>query len=110
MKIIYVCSQSRGAPPYSAYKIEYNLIKAAEYCAEVVRAGHIPIAPHLYFQPFLSDLKPGERAIALPMGKALLQICAEVWVFGKTISEGMQAEIALAEKLSIPVVYKSQEG
>ncbi len=39
----------------------------------------------------------------MEMGRELLTICDELWVFGDRISEGMAAEIELAEGLSLRV-------
>jgi hypothetical protein len=61
-----------------------------------VEAGYIPIAPHLLFPQFLNDADPNERQLGLFFGNVLMSMCAEVWVFGKTISRGMAAEIKRA--------------
>ena len=39
----------------------------------------------------------------------LMSKCAEVWVFGKYISPGMQAEIHHAARKNIPVRYFTEE-
>ena len=39
----------------------------------------------------------------MEMGLTLLHRCDELWVFGPCVSSGMQAEIAEAERLRIPV-------
>jgi len=108
--IIYVCSPYRGNPPYSAAQMAHNLTKVGDYCKSVVYAGHTPIAPHLYFAGFLDDIDPVDRTIGMEMGCELLRICDAVWVFGDTISEGMEMEIALAEIIGKPVEYKQQCG
>jgi len=104
--IVYVCSPYRGEPPYSEEQRKANLTKAATYCQEVTDAGHIPICPHLYFSSFLGDTSPRERIQGMNMGKDLLDICAEVWVFGERISDGMKNEIELAKIYNKPVVYR----
>ena len=60
--------------------------------------GNIPFAPHLLFPQFLDDSDPKERELGLFFGVALMSKCAEVWVFGETISAGMAKEIEKAEK------------
>lgn len=60
------------------------------------RPDIIPIAPHLLFPQFLDDNKPKERELGLFFGNAILSKCAEMWVFGDRISEGMEAEIKRA--------------
>nr|WP_288274189.1 DUF4406 domain-containing protein [uncultured Acidaminococcus sp.] len=39
------------------------------------------------------------------MGLALLSKCAELWVFGETISPGMELEIRQARKKGKPIKY-----
>lgn len=51
----------------------------------------------------------GNRDKALQMGLKLIEYCFEVWVCGDEISQGMQGEIAVAEKLNKPVMYVLQE-
>ncbi|XCH78307.1 MAG: DUF4406 domain-containing protein [Candidatus Dehalobacter alkaniphilus] len=107
MKLVYICSPCRG-------DYEKNIIKAQGYCREAISMGVIPIAPHVYFTQFLSDLYPEERKLGMTAGLELLKLCTEVWVYGMANpSEGMVAEIKLAEKLGIPVrdaveVYQTQ--
>lgn len=105
--IIYVCSPLRGTPPYTATKYRKNLEAAAEYCRAVADEGHIPIAPHLYFEKFLDDQNPDDRKKGMDMGNDLLRICKEVWVFSDNgISEGMTAEIKMADEMGKPIRYR----
>jgi hypothetical protein len=60
------------------------------------RTGIHPIAPHLLFPQFLDDTDPTERELGLFFGNALMSKCAEVWVFGSRILDGMAAEIRRA--------------
>lgn len=87
--IVYICS------PYAG-DIESNTAAARRYCRFAVEAGYIPIAPHLLFPQFLNDSDPKERELGLFFGNALLSKCAEMFVFGNRISEGMEAEIKRA--------------
>lgn len=105
--LIFVCSPFRGERPYTAAKYSRNLKNAAHYSKAVVKEGHIPITPHLYFEKFIDDHEPEERAKGLEMSLELLRHCDEVWVFdGNGTSEGMRGEIELASKLGKPVRYK----
>ncbi len=97
MKKVFICSPLRGDIPG-------NIKRAAGYCRMAVDKGYIPMAPHVYFTQFLDDTNPVERHVGMHMGLEWLHDCAEVWVFGAP-SEGMQAEIALAEELGRKVVY-----
>ena len=87
--IVYICS------PYAG-DVEGNTAAARRYSRFAVEAGYIPIAPHLLFPQFLDDNKPKERELGLFFGNAILSKCAEMWVFGDRISEGMEAEIKRA--------------
>lgn len=87
--IVYICS------PYAG-DVEHNVAAARRYSRFAVETGYIPIAPHLLFPQFLDDTNPKERELGLLFGNALLCKCAEMWVFGERISEGMDAEIRRA--------------
>ena len=67
--------------------------------------GALPLAAHVYFTQFLDDAVPAERESGLRMGLELLKLCDEVYVYGDVISEGMAAEIALAEEMGLPIFY-----
>lgn len=97
-KVIYVASPLRG-------DYEKNMEKARRYCKVVIDKGHIPYAPHLLFTQFMDDTIPEERKAGMAMGIEMLKKCDELWAFGKTISEGMAAEIELANNTGITVRY-----
>lgn len=88
--IIYICS------PYAG-DITANVTAAQRYSRFAVDKGYIPIAPHLLFPQFLNDADPKERELGLFFGNALMSKCSEIWVFGKLISAGMEAEIKRAK-------------
>lgn len=96
-RLIYICSPYRG-------DVENNVEAAREYCARVILnyPGVIPVAPHLYFPQFLNDDDSAERALGMESALALLESCAEVWVYGEP-TEGMKAEIDHAILQGIPV-------
>jgi hypothetical protein len=89
--IVFICS------PYAG-DIENNVKAAQKYCRFAVEMGYIPFAPHLLFPQFLNDTDPKERDLGLFFGIALMSKCAELWVFGETVSAGMAKEIEKAEK------------
>lgn len=98
-KLVYICS------PYATGDVQENVEKAKEYCKLALKEGFIPVAPHLLYPQFLRDEDPAEREQGLSCGLALLDVCAEVWVFGDPgRSEGMRREIEYARKLNIPVL------
>lgn len=88
--IVYICS------PYAG-DTNSNVAAAQKYSRHAVDVGYIPIAPHLLFPQFLNDDNPKERELGLLFGNALMSKCSEVWVFGSTISAGMEAEIKRAK-------------
>lgn len=101
MKLVYIAS------PYAG-DIEYNTRKAIEYCRYAAERGVIPLAPHLLFPRFLSELNPEERELGIRMGLTLIAKCSELWVFGDRITTGMRREIVEAERLGMPVKYVSE--
>lgn len=96
MKRIYICH------PYGA-----DPAKNASICVALARIvvdeGHQPIAPQIYLSQLLND--ETERELALKLGLDLVTFCDEVRVYGDVISSGMEGEINLAKRFSIPVVY-----
>jgi hypothetical protein len=93
----FVCSPLRG-------DAAANMERARGYCRQVYEAGYIPICPHIYFTQFLRDAVPEERAAGMEMGAALLKQCRALVVCGGEITEGMAAEIRLAERFRVPVL------
>ena len=87
--IVYICS------PYSG-DVDANTAAARRYSRFAVEQGYIPIAPHLLFPQFLDDDNPKERQLGLFFGNAIMGKCSEVWVFGDTITSGMEEEIERA--------------
>ena len=96
-RLVYICSPYRG-------NIEQNVENARAYSlkAMIEHPDVLPIAPHLLFTQYLDDEDPEQRRMGLSAGLDLLSICDELWVYGVP-SEGMAAEIRLAEELSIPI-------
>ena len=98
MKAVYVCSPLKG-------DIETNVRRANGYCRFVAKQGVIPLAPHVMFLGFLDDTIQAEREMGMALGLEILKVCSELWVFGEKISEGMQAEIKVAEIMGVPIQY-----
>lgn len=103
MKFVYICSPLRG-------DIETNVRRAFGYCRFAAKLGVLPFAPHAMFSGFLDDDIPEERQTGMALGLELLKRSDELWVFGEKISEGMDAEIKVAEELSIPIQYFDDRG
>ena len=98
---VYICS------PYSG-DIKTNTAKTREYCRFAVDEGQVPVAPHLMFPQFMDEEK--ERELALQMDLVLLEKCDELWVFGKTMTSGMRAEIAYAKNKKMTIRYFVDAG
>ena len=104
MKKVYICSRYRADETRT---VEENVQRALEACRKAALMGYAPYASHLYLPNCLDDNKPEERELGLKIGQEFLKECDEVWLYGADISEGMRAELALAEKLGIPVRFFS---
>jgi hypothetical protein len=63
----------------------------------------------IYFTQFMDDDIPAERDTAIFMNLVLMSKCAEVWVFGSTVSSGMKAEIDRAKRKHMKIRYFSEE-
>ena len=97
MPLVYICSPYRG-------DTETNTRKAREYCRYALEQNAIPFAPHLLYPQFMDD-----EELALFMGRVMLDKCAEVWVFGDTISSGMKGEIDRARSKKKVIKYFNKE-
>ncbi len=100
--VVYICS------PYAG-DTAVNQERARRYCRFAVDAGYIPIAPHLLFPQFMDDSAPHERDLAMFMDTVLLTKCAELWVFGDTVSRGMGIEIEKAMQKGKPVRHFTED-
>lgn len=99
---VYVVSRYAG-------DIDKNVLAAIKYCRFVIDKGKMPIAAHLLYPQILDDSIPSEREIGTMFGIALLEMCDEVWCFGKEISSGMDREIKEAKRLGKHIKYFSSE-
>lgn len=100
-KLIYVCS------PYGGMNENYEAAKA--FGRYVLNQGFIPVIPHTMLHGVADDKNPEHRRAALGIGKKLLDLCNEVWVFGErdSATEGMEGEIIFAGNIGKPVKYIS---
>lgn len=97
--IVYICS------PYSG-DTERNTEMARQYSRYAVDQGAIPIAPHLLLPQYMSE---EERELALFMDIAILSRCAELWVCGDKITDGMKKEISYAQSKGTKINYITEE-
>lgn len=94
---VYVASRYAG-------DVAANTTAAIGYCRKVIQDGYMPIASHLLYPQILDDNNSDERELGLSFGLALLQMCDEVWVFGK-VTKGMAGEIEEAKRLKKQIRY-----
>jgi hypothetical protein len=94
-KCIYICAPLRN-------DVERNVEAARLFAKEVFEAGDIPVCPHLMFPPIADPNDPAQDEKAFGMCLKLIESCHQVNVYGQP-TEGMQAEIAHAKRMGIPV-------
>lgn len=97
MKLIYICS------PYEGAEHEYKA--AVEYGRYVKDSGYVPIIPHVMYHGVLNQSVFEEKQSYMQTAELFMQMCDELWVFGKQRTFGMKEELALALKLGIEVKY-----
>ena len=110
---IYVCSPLRplaSGREEAQKELEGNLKVARRACREIVLGGDVPICPHIYATQFLDDNVDAERNMGMAIGFLWLKESDELRVYGGRVSEGMKAEIDLAESIGIPVTYAADLG
>ncbi|MCM1494516.1 MAG: hypothetical protein NC089_01795 [Bacteroides sp.] len=95
MKKVYICAPLGG-------NVSVNLRKAQLYAKYAFMCGMAPVVPHFYAL-VLNDDEPKERELGRRAGMSLLWLCDEMWVFGNTISSGMEAEIMFCKNLNIRI-------
>jgi hypothetical protein len=96
--LVYICS------PYAG-DTKKNVRQARKYSRFAVSKGYIPLAPHLLFPQFLNDGNSQERKLGLFFGNVLMSKCAEIWVFGDSITNGMRSEIKYAQRKKYTLRY-----
>ena len=100
MSVVFISHAFTSDPERSARNV-------AGIAREIVRSGHLPIAPQIYLPQFIDET--AERDLALRLCLRLVRLSDEVRVFG-SISEGMRLEIADARRLGIPVLAGDEDG
>ena len=94
---IYVCS------PYGGQEENYETAK--RYGKYVIDRGHMAIIPHTMLHGVVDDNVPEQRLNALALGKQLMTLCDEVWVFGQNVTCGMEGEINEAVRTNKTIKY-----
>ncbi len=94
VKLAFICHPFRGDPASNAERV--RLICAA------LKRECVPLAPHLLLPAYIDEAT--EREVALAHCLRLVAAADEVRVYGEP-TEGMQLEVAEAQRLGIPVVF-----
>jgi hypothetical protein len=102
-KLVFIAHPIRG-------DVASNMKKVFAICEQVHKEGHTPIAPYLIAPTHSNDevLKNRELGVWANLTTFEHGYVDELWLYGDRISEGMKIEVALAKKLGIPVVAKSE--
>ena len=101
--VVYICSPYRD-------NVLLNTENARRYCRIALEKGAIPFAPHLMYPQFMDEETEEDRKLALFMGSVMLDKCAELWVFGKNLTEGMRGEIEKAKLRHKPIRFFDTDG
>lgn len=119
-KRIYLCSPLLGGNDDGLFILEgeyselrkiqlkrtRNELYARACLKELTLKGYLVSAPHLLYAQVLDDFNPQERALGLALGLRELEGCEALVICGRFgISEGMEGEIAMANRLGIPVLH-----
>lgn len=99
--LVYICSPYRG----NREEIKENVKNARAFSRFAVEKDTIPFTPHLLFPQFMDDGDKAERELAMFMNTIFLRKCQEIWVLDGYISQGMSAEIKLAEEHNKKIRY-----
>lgn len=107
-ELVYICS------PLSA-KTQEEILKnslKAKYYMNVVSEllGVRAVAPHAILPYYFDDNNAEERRLCVNFGLETLRISSAIVVCGKHISSGMAGEIALAQKLGLPLFFYYEEN
>ena len=99
---VYICHPIKGDKRRNIEKIIKIVRKI-----NLTMPNVIPLTNYIADCLSLDDNVEAERQRGLYNDRKLIEngIVDELWVFGDTISEGMQMEIELARKMGIPIKY-----
>lgn len=99
--IVYVCHPFADDPAENARRV-------LAICRRLATERVLPVGPHIYLPQFLDEKIQRDEALAMCL--RLVELCAEVRVFGEVVTHGMQREIDHAIGLGIPVRFVDPEA
>jgi len=107
MVTAYICSPYRAK---TDAQLDNHIDYAQQLTSLALAAGIAPITPHLYLTQVTDDNIPEQRENGLRAGRALLEKC-DVVIIGNLygVSEGMQAELELADITHTPVISVTKD-
>lgn len=97
-KLIYIAHQVGG-------DVQANVQSILAICKQIHTADIIPVVPYLVALQYLRDHVSEDRELGTQANLEFLRrkLVDEVWLCGPRISEGMKAEILLAQSQQIPI-------
>jgi hypothetical protein len=106
MKIAYICHPVAG-------DVSGNIQKILKIVRDInlSKPDVVPFVPYMADLLAMDDNKAAERERSIDNGKAILAsgMVNELWVYGRRISAGMEAEIGIAAENCIPVIVMDPE-
>lgn len=102
-KLVYVSHPYRATDAPSVIR---NINDAENYGRKLLSAGYVPIVPHS-ITPGLFGLETRDEETITAYHRALMDVCDELHVCGKHISDGMQVEIDYCNEAKKPILFHS---
>lgn len=75
--------------------------EAKKYCAELVKAGYLPLCPVLAFNGIISDGDPDGNKKRREMSEDLLKRARFLVICGKKINEDVREDISIAKRAKV---------
>lgn len=90
--------------------LKENTQKILAICEQVHKEGVTPVAPYLVSLQYADNTIIQNEALGVEANYICLErgLVDELWLYGDSISSGMEAEILLAVELGIPIVAKTK--
>lgn len=102
--MVYLAHPCAGSPAENVAKMKKLVAHFQALYPEIIF-----IVPHLMF-PQYSDRDAGARATVLDKCCQLVTMCDQLWICGKTITEGMKCEIEVATQHNLFIQHMSDAG